>query len=378
MTIVWTSGWYPHAGAPRDGNFVRRHARAAATVDDVFAVHAVLDPSMDRSAPERIDVATEGRFREVVVTAPAPRWPWQRIQRKWAAYRTALDRLDLRAGEVDLVHGAIVRRGGFWAQRMAHHLGTPYVLSEHWTGYHDPALLGTNALERAVMRRAVRDAAMVLPVSHDLAGAMRDRGFGARSEIVGNVVDTAVFHAKDAPVTAPRLLHVSHLDDDHKNVSGLLRAVSTACSQRPDLRLDVIGDGDWTPHAATVSRLGLEDSVRFLGERDAPAIADAMRASAAVVLFSRRENQPCVLLEALATGTPVVSSDVGGIDAFVDETNGRLVPSEDEHALTDALVRIIEQAGSYDPSILHRRIDETFSVEAIAHRLHELHTAACA
>ena len=378
MTILWTSGWYPHPGAPRDGNFVRRHARAAAIVDDVFAVHAVLDPTMDRSAPARIDVVSEGRFREVVVTAPAPRWPWQRVRRKWAAYRTGLDRLGIRPGDADLVHGSIVRRGGPWAQRMASHLGTPYVLSEHWTGYHHPTLFGTNAIERALMRRAVQQAAAVLPVSHHLAAAMRDRGFDGRYEVVGNVVDTEVFHAKPAPVVAPRLLHVSHLDDNHKNVSGLLRALGHAREALPDLHLEVIGDGNWTPHARTVRDLGLDDAVTFRGEHDAPAIAEAMRSATAVVLFSRRENQPCVLLEALSTGTPVVSSNVGGTSEFVDDANGLLVASEDEDDLAEALVQVIERTGVYDPMVLHRRIHDDFGIEAIARRLHQIHSAACA
>jgi glycosyltransferase involved in cell wall biosynthesis len=60
----------------------------------------------------------------------------------------------------------------------------------------------------------------------------------------------------------------------------------------------------------------------------------------ALVLSSRFENLPCVLLEALSTGTPMISTHVGGVAEIINEGNGILVPTENEAALLAAMIEI--------------------------------------
>ena len=106
----------------------------------------------------------------------------------------------------------------------------------------------------------------------------------------------------------------------------LLEAVALLRATRPALTLDVIGDGpDRAALEAQAARLGIADRVRFQGVRMPDEIADAMRQADLFVLPSHVENAPVVLIEAGASGLPIVATAVGGVPELVDATWGELV-----------------------------------------------------
>lgn len=104
--------------------------------------------------------------------------------------------------------------------------------------------------------------------------------------------------------------------------------------------LDVYGDGSARAEAeAEAQRRGIADRVRFHGAVPRAAVVDAVAASAALVMASRSpESAPVVLLEALATGTPVVVPDLGGMAEAVAETGaGRTFTPDDAASLARAV-----------------------------------------
>ena len=116
-----------------------------------------------------------------------------------------------------------------------------------------------------------------------------------------------------------------------------------ALARVPDVALLVLGDG---PERAELERrageLGLADRVRFLGAGTRDDVIALFRAVDAALLTSAWENLPHTLLEALATGTPVIATAVGGIPEVVrDEENGLLVPPRDIAAIASAIDRLV-------------------------------------
>ncbi len=115
-------------------------------------------------------------------------------------------------------------------------------------------------------------------------------------------------------------------------------AVRDVITHRPDVSIWIVGDGPLrveTEHA--VAELGLTNHVQFLGLRK--DIAAILSASDVAVHSSIREGLPRVVLEALAIGTPLVATDVGGVsDAVQHGVNGLLVPPLDSAALSRALL----------------------------------------
>lgn len=170
----------------------------------------------------------------------------------------------------------------------------------------------------------------------------------------------------------PLLLFAGSLDQQ-KGIDVLLRALSapvlTAQGQQPLLL--VCGEG--LLHSALadqVTALGLDAQVRFLGYR--PDVPEWMAAADLFVLPSRWEGCPMVLLEAMASGLPLVATPVGGVPELIKEgVHGRLVPAEDAAALAQAIAWTIEhpaQAGEMAARARARVLSE-FSAEATAHKL---------
>jgi glycosyltransferase involved in cell wall biosynthesis len=116
-----------------------------------------------------------------------------------------------------------------------------------------------------------------------------------------------------------------------------LRAVSLAEA----VSLVVAGDGPERARAeATAGALGLGGRVRFLGAQPRDAVFELFRAADAALLSSSWESFGLVVAEALAVGTPVLSTAVGGVAGVLEDgVNGLLVPAGDAEALGDAIGR---------------------------------------
>lgn len=132
----------------------------------------------------------------------------------------------------------------------------------------------------------------------------------------------------------------------------------------------VAGDGPELETArATAAELGIGDRVRFLGALDRDGVLALFRAADASLLSSSWENFPHSVVESLAVGTPVVSTDVGGVAEVVrDGENGLLVPPGDPEALAAALARFFAEpglrerlAGAAAPSVEHLSTDRVYA-----------------
>jgi len=127
-----------------------------------------------------------------------------------------------------------------------------------------------------------------------------------------------------------------------KDYPNMLIAFSHVIRTHPETLLIIIGDGSLRPAMEElVGKLGMKDRVRFLGiRRD---IQELMNAADAYVMSSSVEGMANVLLEASATGLPIVATDVGGNPQVVrDGETGFLVPPKDPEALTGAMVRLMD------------------------------------
>ena len=130
-----------------------------------------------------------------------------------------------------------------------------------------------------------------------------------------------------------RLLHVSSMNDDQKNITGLLEALSPLFKVNPALKATFVGgeharlDG----HRSWVEAQGLEGRIVFTGPLGTNEVVKHMQSHDVLVLNSRRENFPCVIAEAWACGIPVMSTDVGGIREHLPpglSARGFLLPGE--------------------------------------------------
>ncbi len=265
--------------------------------------------------------------------------------------RPALERL--RAFRPVLVH-AHFATDGLRALPLAGALGVPLVTSLR--GYDvtrsRAALLGSGRpswMRYALFRRRLQERGdLFLAVSEALRQQAIAQGFPAERTLAHyNGVDLHRFRPGDA-ADGLKILHVGRLVEK-KGTAVLLRAFASLRPAHPEARLAIVGDG---PLRAGLERLaaalGLGSSVAFLGARDPEEIAVQMRRAtilAAPSLTARdgdSEGLPNVVVEAMASGLPVVATDHGGIrEAVSDGENGFLVPEGAPEPLAERLAALL-------------------------------------
>jgi glycosyltransferase involved in cell wall biosynthesis len=250
------------------------------------------------------------------------------------------------AGRNDLMH-LMANSGWSWhlfaapALWVARLRGQPVVVN-YRGGEADDFLRRSARRVRAGMRGA---AALVVP-SGFLQEVFARHGMQAR--IVPNIVDLQRFrpaerpHEQALPDASPRILVARNLEALYDNATAL-RAFARVLAQRPDAQLVIAGTG---PEEAALrglaDELGIAARVEFTGRLDRDAMAARLRGSSVSLNPSRVDNMPNSVLEALASGVPVVSTAVGGVPYVVaDGQTALLVPPGDAPAMAAALLRVL-------------------------------------
>jgi glycosyltransferase involved in cell wall biosynthesis len=171
--------------------------------------------------------------------------------------------------------------------------------------------------------------------------------YGVSSEIVPNVVDLGRFHPPAANrVRGAHLVVTRNLEPIYDNATAI-RVLAIVRKRLPHARLTIAGTG---PELQTLrilaGELGVGDAVDLPGRLDREAVASLYRQADVALNPSTVDNTPNSLLEALASGVPVVSTDVGGVRHIVqDGTTALLVPARDPEAMAGAVLRLLEDPG---------------------------------
>ena len=275
--------------------------------------------------------------------------PWLRAFFRLVPYLLQLWRA---AGRCQVVH-VMANSGWSW-----HLFAAPAIWFACWRG--TPVIVNyrggeaASFLERSA--RIVRTSlarSSVLIVPSGFLKAVFER-FGVAARIVPNIIDTGHFH-NPAPHRARRrrLLVARNLEPIYDNETAL-RALQIVRRRYPDATLTIAGSGPLAGSLRALTRsLGIADAVIFAGRLDREAMASAYRDADIALNPSRVDNMPNSVLEALASGVPVVSTEVGGVPFIVaDGQTALLVPAASPEAMAAAIVRLIDE-----PELAGRLID---------------------
>ena len=216
--------------------------------------------------------------------------------------------------------------------------------------------------------RALRIADSILALSPYTVRSLAPMLGGREVPIAVCGVDTSVFYPAAEGNGERYILCVARLFDPRKNVAMLLGAYAELVHQRDDVPdLVLVGEPLSTQGFRLLTSLGIADKVRCIGPTHGEDLADTYRGASMFVLSSDEEGLGIVILEAMASGLPVVSTASGGPEAAVtDGVTGFLTPVGDQGALRSAMEKLI-----YDQDLRkkfgaagRRAVEEKFSIAA--------------
>lgn len=370
MKVLWLASWYPSRLHATNGDFVERQARAVAAYTQVAILFVAKDEQLTNGVVE-VEQSVEQGIPIYRVYYGKSRWGgwierllsvWQyrKLQKKY------YQQIEAEWGRPDLVHVQVAIKAGILARWLQQKRQIPYVLTEHWTGYYRqsvPSVYMQNPLLRQLNKLVLQDARVFMPVSADLGKTIQQNFVQKDYTVVPNVVDTSLFNYQPHHADVFRFIHPSYLNYQ-KNPQGMLRACRIVAQAQRKFEVFFIG-GSNTVLEQMAADMGLLNTIVFFKPAVPYAeVAKQMQQSHALLLFSRFENLPCVVLEALCCGLPVISSRVGGLAEVIDSSNGMLVPEGDEAALADAMCSMIDGYTGFNRLTIAATASARFSYEA--------------
>ncbi|MCB0182747.1 MAG: glycosyltransferase [Caldilineaceae bacterium] len=381
--ILFVTPWYPTSDRPYWGIFVREHALAVAQHHHVTVLHIV------GQADELANTYELRQEADQEITQGLPTYvlhhrrtlpKTDRLVRNWSLWR-ALTTLIKEGDPPDLIH-AHIHRVALVAMMVGKLYKIPVVVSAQHSAFPLKTLTRFELLEA---KFALNRADIVLPVSRALQRAMEQYGIRNHFEIIPNTVDTDQFALAvvSNDTTAPgenthvrgiiKLLCVANMPDSEVKGHPYLFQALAMLQGEINWHLDLIGDGPkQADYQMMVQELGLTDRIMFHGYQPKEVIARAMQEADIFVLASIWDNMPCVLVEAMATGLPIVATNVGGIPEVVTTDVGLLAEPRDAQSLYMAIVQMASSLHRYPQERL-ATIAQQYSMETIGRRIDEIY-----
>lgn len=262
------------------------------------------------------------------------------------------------ADDIDIVHVQTPFLAHYWGARLARRIGAKLVVTyhtyfEHYFHHYLPlvpkALL--KALARKISRAQLNGVDYVIAPSAQMARALVDYGVSTPIEVIPTGLDPELFAGGDGArfrqshgidTRRPVLLTVGRVAFE-KNLEFLIDVLERVREDVPDVLLVIAGEGPaLEPLKRQIRRRHLAGNVLFVGYLDRRGgLLDCYRSADLFVFASRTETQGLVLIEAMALGTPVVSTAVMGTASVLADAPGAVVVDEDLGAFSRAVTELL-------------------------------------
>lgn len=301
----------------------------------------------------------------------------------WGISRT------IRRGSFDVIHTHI-SKAGILGRLAANWAGIPTVHTYHGNVEELERSSPSGRAYLACERRAARSTTALLAISEGVREHLLRLKIGRPEQyrVVPNGIDVSAFAAQtNTPSihrvwrqgTHPTIGCVGSLTRE-KGVDVLLQAVPRIAERFQDLSVVIVGDGPLRNELERQARtLGIEAHVTFVGvSEDVRSWLSKFDVS---VVSSRREGQSIALVEAMASGNPVVATRVGGVPEVLDNgAYGVLVEPEDPEALATAINLLLADVGLRQGlgKLGRQAVERNYSVQRMTKQVAQVYEEVCA
>lgn len=372
LRILFIPALYPSSGEGSKqitGTFCREHVRAASLYDDV-AVLAIrgrqeLGPTLHW---KRVDDGQVPTYYATYGRSPIPKTTRPFF---YLHLHRAFKRIVDEWGRPDVIHTQDAY--AYYVIKTLQNFDIPFVISQHWSGFLRPLI------EKSTLRKfswAFKRAVRVLPANKFAEKDYQRFGLYPSVTWLPNVLDRDAFWPYGEQQKEPWLLHASGMTPE-KRVPDIIRAFAKALLHRPKAVLQIVGDGKARKEMEALAARELPaDSVQFHGVLSKLQLGDMMRRSCGFVMASGAETFCCVLMEAMACGSPVLTTRVGGIPAVVPQGDGLFAEVGNLDQIAEGMRRLLDGTHGLDLERISRETRTRFSDETVGRLLHEEHMRA--
>lgn len=368
LNVLFLCGWYPSRVLPTNGDFIQRHAEALSLKHNVTVLHIITDKKSNKN----IELTTEliNGIETHIAYLKFTKNPIKKILYFRKAFLLILKKID----SLDIVHLNELFPFGIFSFYLKWFKKIPFIITEHWTDYKHPLSNKISLTQKLISKVIAKNASFICPVTKDLENSMIQFGLKGTYNVVENVVDTSSFFPKNINNDIFSVVHISNMDDHHKNVSGILRVVSLLQNKINNFHFKLIG-ANADKYKVFAQELGIkEKNIEFINQIPHALVIQHLQEANLFILFSNFENLPCVILESFACGTPVISTNVGGISEHFPENFGKLIASKDESKLEEEILNYYYNKNkTTTKDVMHNYVKSNFSEAVIEQKFTNLY-----
>jgi glycosyltransferase involved in cell wall biosynthesis len=366
LHILFLCGWYPSRVLPTNGDFIQRHAEAVATKHKVTVLHIITDENLTKK--KDIECTKINEIETYIGYVQKTNNPIIKLKR----YVAMFFELSSKINDVQVIHVNSLFPFGLFGLYLKATKNIPYLISEHWTGYHFPQSKNSGFFQKILSKIIVKNASFVCPVSNDLASSMQQLGLKGNYCKVPNVVDTDLFTPSKNIETHFTIIHISNLSDIHKNITGMLEVAKNLEEKIGTFTWKFIGGTDEN-FKKKIKNLAFKTAkIEFINHISQKELVSHLQKATVFVMFSNFENLPCVILEAFSCGIPVISTNVGGISENFPENFGTLIEAKNNKQLLENLLKYHKEKNN-NKDKMHTYAVNNFSKSAIEKTFSELY-----
>ncbi|MCB9197889.1 MAG: glycosyltransferase [Flavobacteriales bacterium] len=280
-------------------------------------------------------------------------------------------------GKPDIIHAHTVFFAGIAALEIYKKDYVPYVLTEHFTPFITGGINDVKDIQ--ISKTVFQNAKVNIAVSHGFKELL-ERNLGLPNntfEVVSNMVNRKFLeNNKERNYRAPmtfKFFTMSFLTE-RKNHRLMLEAFKIFNDKFQNSQFIIGGEGSIKSDLINYSKeLGIENKVTFLGELNRDQVVKEMGDSDVFLLASTFETFGVVLIEALALGIPVVSTDSIGPRDIITDFNGILIRTFDSIDLAEAMTKVYENYSDYSADRIRRDCMARFSEDTVLKQLDEIY-----
>ena len=374
--ILWLVSWYPNKYDPFDGDFIQRHATAAALLNDV---HVLFINQWHGQKEIESSLSEINGLREERIYLPKHQGITGKLQnyREWKHHFRARVKEIIKTQGPALIHVHVPWKVGLIAVWAKKHFGIPYVVTEHWGIYNEFAkdnIYTKPFLVRSLLKKIYSQARSFVPVSRFLGEAVNLTLVKKSFTVIPNVVDTTLFRLSSNKNSTFTFIHISTMADG-KNVGGILNAYRRFLETTTiSTQFVFIGNKD-DRYVQRAKSLRLLESVFFKGEISYSDVARELQKAHCHVLFSKSETFSCVTAEALCCGVPVIAPQVGALPELVNNNSGYLINSNNEEELLKAMHEIVKNYQKFNLAGIASAASQQYNYPVVAEKFDRLYSS---